>query len=88
MTAKKKTSTTKKGAARKSTTRKKATAKKQSATRKPSKKKAAKKVSAQERYQMIQETAYFQAEKDGFRPGHELQYWLQAEEMVVRRLEG
>jgi hypothetical protein len=75
-------------AKKKTATKKKAAAKKKTATKKPSKKKVAKKVSAQEHYQMIQETAYFLAEKDGFRPGHELQYWLQAEEMIVQRLEG
>jgi hypothetical protein len=51
-------------------------------------KKQPSKPSPQEHYQMIQEAAYFIAEKDGFRPGHELQYWLQAEDRIAKRLNG
>jgi Protein of unknown function (DUF2934) len=35
-----------------------------------------------ERYKMMAEAAYFQAERRGFKPGHELEDWLWAEHEV------
>ena len=57
-------------------------------TKKPTRKVAgaSKRITPAQRYQMINEAAFFLAEKDGFRPGHELHYWLQAEAMIVKRL--
>ena len=33
---------------------------------------------------MIEEAAYYLAEKRGFTPGHELEDWLQAEEQITK----
>jgi len=33
---------------------------------------------------MIEEAAYYLAEKRGFAPGHELEDWLQAEEQITK----
>jgi hypothetical protein len=35
---------------------------------------------------MIEETAYYLAERRGFSPGYELEDWLQAEKQVLERL--
>jgi hypothetical protein len=43
-------------------------------------------LSPEEHYRMVQETAYFRAQADGFQPGKDLQYWLQAEMEVAQRL--
>ena len=56
----------------------------QKATRKATAR--SKKITPEQRYRMINEAAFLLAEKDGFRPGHELHYWVQAEEMIVQRL--
>ena len=39
-----------------------------------------------ERRDLVAETAYFIAERRGFKPGHELEDWLQAEKEVEFRL--
>jgi hypothetical protein len=39
-------------------------------------------VSAEDRNRMIQYAAYHLAEKDGFKPGQEREYWLQAERQI------
>lgn len=39
----------------------------------------------EERYKMIQEAAYHIAEKDGFQPGKEHDYWYQAEREMEER---
>jgi hypothetical protein len=39
-----------------------------------------------ERHSMIAETAYYQAEKRGFQPGHEILDWLEAEKAVDKLL--
>ena len=41
---------------------------------------------ANERHGMIAETAYYQAEKRGFQPGHEILDWLEAEKEVDKLL--
>jgi len=33
---------------------------------------------------MIEEAAYYLAEKRGFTPGHELEDWLQAKEQIIK----
>lgn len=43
-------------------------------------------LSPEEHYRLVQETAYFRAQADGFQPGKDLQYWLQAEMEVAQRL--
>ncbi len=81
--AKKSSSTAKKPAAKKEA----AAPKKTTAPKKPTavkKATAAKKtVTAGDRYRMICERAYFIAEQDGFQPGQELRYWLQAEREII-----
>lgn len=42
------------------------------------------KVSAEERTRMIELAAYHIAERDGFRAGHEQEYWLQGEQQIAR----
>ncbi|KYG65554.1 hypothetical protein AZI86_00290 [Bdellovibrio bacteriovorus] len=42
-------------------------------------------ISPEQREQMIRETAYYLAEKDGF-PGKDDQYWQQAEEQIDKML--
>ena len=74
---------TKKTASKKAATNKPAAPK--SGTRKPARPKP-KKVGAEEHYRMIQEEAYFLAEQDGFKTGHEVGYWVQAEKAVAQRL--
>ena len=44
--------------------------------------------SAEERQALIDEAAYFLAERRQFAPGHELEDWLAAEEQVNLRLYG
>ena len=44
------------------------------------------KFSAQEREKMVQVAAYHIAERDGFKEGHEQQYWLQAEQQIAELL--
>lgn len=62
---------------------KKAAVKKAATKKAASKKSAAKKtVSYQQRYQMIAEAAYHISEKQGFRPGNEMDNWLQAEKEI------
>lgn len=39
-------------------------------------------VAAEERYRMIQDAAYYRAEKRGFAPGHDLEDWAEAEREV------
>ena len=36
-----------------------------------------------DRRRVVEETAYFMAEKRGFQPGHELEDWLAAESLVT-----
>jgi len=43
-------------------------------------------VSAQERYEMIAETAYFRAAERDFAPGHETDDWVAAEKEIDRIL--
>ena len=81
--------TKKKTTARK-TVKKKATkrkaAKKSAAKRKPSAKKRTKKtVSAQKRYKMVQDAAYYLAEKSGF-SGNTVDYWIKAEKQINAQL--
>jgi len=40
------------------------------------------KVSAEERQRMVQENAYYIAEKDGFQAGQEGRYWIEAEAKI------
>jgi hypothetical protein len=40
-----------------------------------------------ERYRLIAETAYYLAEKRGFREGRELEDWLEAEAIISARLQ-
>lgn len=56
------------------------------ATKPTAKETKAKPLSPEEHYRMVQETAYFRAQADGFQPGKDLQYWLQAEMEVAQRL--
>ena len=64
-----------------------APAKKPAAAKTASKKPAAQKpVAASDRYRMICEQAYFIAEQDGFQPGQDLRYWLQAERAIIALL--
>ena len=44
-------------------------------------------VTAAEIRQLIEEAAYYKAERRGFAPGHELDDWIAAEAEVRRRLE-
>lgn len=80
-TAKK--STAKKKAAKKSTKKAatKTTAKK-AATKKDTPKKS---VTPKKRFELIQETAYFMAQKNNFE-GDQAEYWLQAEAEVDKQL--
>jgi hypothetical protein len=39
-----------------------------------------------ERHSLIEEAAYYRAEKRGFMPGHELEDWLAAEEEMAEKL--
>jgi hypothetical protein len=65
---------------------KKAAGRKQAAPKRPSKKAAPKgQVSAEERYRMIQEAAYFQAEREGF-DCDPWKCWLVAEAEIDARL--
>jgi hypothetical protein len=41
-------------------------------------------LSAQERQRLVEQAAYFRAEKRGFAPGCELQDWVEAEAEVLR----
>ena len=41
-------------------------------------------VTAEERYRLIAEEAYFRAERRGFTPGAELQDWLEAEAEIEK----
>lgn len=72
--------TIKKKAVKKSAAKKKAPAKKASA-----KKRAKKTVSAEKRYKMIQDAAYYLAEKSGF-SGNTLDHWVQAEKQIDAQL--
>jgi hypothetical protein len=45
-----------------------------------------KQVSAEERWSMIAQAAYFRAEQRNFAPGHELEDWVAAEGEVDRKL--
>lgn len=57
------------------------------AAKKPAAKAPAKAmVSAEERYRMIAEAAYFIAEKRGFAPGNHAADWAQAESDIAARL--
>ena len=84
----KKTATAKKTATKKPATKKTA-AKKAPAKKAPAKKTTARKtvksVSSEDFYKMIQESAYFIAENDGF-TADPLYYWCVAEEEVRTRL--
>jgi hypothetical protein len=76
----------------KTTAAKKAPAKKAPAKKAPAKKASAKKaarksVSAETRFNMIQEAAYYLAESNGF-GGDAAQYWEQAERQVDEMLKG
>ncbi len=51
-------------------------------TTKRTTKKAQKRLSAEERYQMIAEAAYFIAERRGFQPGDPKEDWLEAEKEI------
>jgi hypothetical protein len=44
--------------------------------------KAVSTLSAEEREQMIRETAYYLSERDGFQPGQEEEYWQRAEQQI------
>jgi hypothetical protein len=44
------------------------------------------KISNEERYRMIQDAAYHLAEKDGFQPGKEQDYWFAAEKQIESML--
>jgi len=99
--ATKKTTTKKKTpkkAAKKEAAEAKPAAKKAPAKKAPAKKTAARKtktrqkstevkVSPEDFYKMVQEAAYFQAEKDGFSKDPS-EYWLEAENEVEMRLGG
>jgi hypothetical protein len=41
-------------------------------------------LSVQERQRLVEQAAYFRAEKRGFAPGCELQDWVEAEAVVLR----
>jgi|GEM_PF-6590604 len=43
-------------------------------------------ISAEQRHQMITETAYRLAEQDGFDAGRDLDHWLEAEALIEARL--
>ena len=82
---------TKKAAAKKAVKKaapKKAAPKKAAVKKAPAKKAAKKKaaskksLSYQQRYQMIAEAAYHISEKQGFKPGIEMDNWLQAEQQI------
>jgi hypothetical protein len=45
-------------------------------------------LSTQERQMLVARAAYFRAEKRGFAPGSELQYWVEAEAEVLRLIGG
>lgn len=70
----------KKKAVKKSVAKKKAPAKKTSA-----KKRAKKAVSAEKRYKMIQDAAYYLAEKSGF-SGSSVDHWTKAEKQINAQL--
>ncbi len=82
----KKAGVTKKAATKKVATKKAVT--KKAATKKVAKKKVAASaptgapVSAEERYKMIQEAAYYKAESRGFEPGWEQQDWADSEREI------
>ena len=84
----KKKSVSKKAVKKKAATKKAAVKKavsKKAAVKKAASKKAAAKaktISYQERYHKIAEAAYLIAEKQGFRPGNEMDNWLIAENEI------
>lgn len=69
----------------KKTVAKKAPAKKAPAKKASAKKKAKKAVSAEKRYNMIQDAAYYLAEKSGF-TGNTLDHWTRAEKQINAQL--
>ncbi len=70
----------------KAASEKKPTAKKPAASKKAAASPKSKPVTAGDRYRMICERAYYIAEQDGFQPGQELRYWLQAEREIIAQL--
>lgn len=43
-------------------------------------------VSAEELRKLVSEAAYYRAKQRGFKPGHEIEDWIQAEAEVLRRI--
>lgn len=76
-------STVKKKTAAKKTTTKKTVAKKAGTSRAPTPMGS---VTPEQRYKMIQDAAYYRAEKRGFAPGHEQEDWAAAEREVEELL--
>lgn len=84
MSANKKTAEQK--PAKRPVTKKKAAKRKAPAKKASAEKKAVKKdVGAEKRYKMIQDAAYYLAEKSGF-SGNTLDHWTQAEKQIDARL--
>jgi hypothetical protein len=67
---------TKKAVTKKAVTKKKTASKKTTAVKKAS---AVTYITNQERYRMVQEAAYHLSEKQGFKPGKDMDNWLYAE---------
>ncbi len=78
----------KKAVAKKAATTKKVVAKKATSVRKTSTRStsARSSVSEHERQRLIAEQAYLRAEKRGFKPGGEVEDWLESEKLVDARL--
>ena len=77
----KKKASAKKVAVKKVPAKKKAVAKKKV----PAKKRAKKALSAEQRYKMVEDAAYYLAEKAGF-TGNTLDHWIKAEKQIEAKL--
>lgn len=76
----------KKAVKKKAASKKKAPAKKVVAKKKTATKKAVKKsVGAEQRYKMIEDAAYYLAEKSGF-SGNTVEHWVRAEKQIDAQL--
>lgn len=85
-TRKRKTATSPTPAPPEAAPRKRAPAAKKTPVRRTTKSSATQGVSDQERYKMIQDAAYYLAEKRGFAPGHAQEDWAEAERQVDEQL--
>jgi len=77
--------TTARKALKKKATKRKAVKKSTAKRKSPSKKRTKKTISAQKRYKMVQDAAYYLAEKSGF-SGNAVDHWIKAEKQINAQL--